>query len=74
MVIFLRQKITDSKENATPNAEETEPVNTGPTVLHSYQRTGCMAAFDSFSQFENYADEILDLLEVLCSPLFSFLQ
>jgi acetyl-CoA carboxylase/biotin carboxylase 1 len=27
-----------------------------------------MAAFESFSQFEQYADEMLDLLEDLASP------
>jgi acetyl-CoA carboxylase/biotin carboxylase 1 len=27
-----------------------------------------MAAFESFSQFEQYADEMLDLLEELASP------
>lgn len=34
-----------------------------PTVIHSCQRTGCMAAFESFGQFESYFDEILDLVE-----------
>lgn len=39
----------------------------GTPMMHSFQRTGCMAAFESFSQFENYFDEILDLLEVRIS-------
>ncbi|KAL1117895.1 hypothetical protein AAG570_004208 [Ranatra chinensis] len=39
-----------------------------PTVLHSPQRTGCMAAFESFQKFESYFDEILDLLEDFVSP------
>lgn len=34
-----------------------------PTIIHSVQRTGCMAAFESFNQFETYFDEILDLIE-----------
>lgn len=33
-------------------------------------RTGCMAAFDTFEQFKEYADEILDLLEDFVSPAF----
>lgn len=33
-------------------------------------RTGCMAAFDSFTHFEQYSDEILDLLEDFSSPAF----
>jgi Acetyl-CoA carboxylase, central region. len=37
-------------------------------IIHTYQRTGCMAAFESFTQFENYFDEILDLLEDFASP------
>ncbi|KAK9507907.1 hypothetical protein O3M35_007669 [Rhynocoris fuscipes] len=40
----------------------------GPTIIHSPHRTGCMAAFDSFKSFENYIDEILDLLEDFASP------
>lgn len=33
-------------------------------------RTGCMAAFDSFEHFQEYSDEILDLLEDYASPAF----
>ncbi|XP_073990348.1 acetyl-CoA carboxylase isoform X5 [Rhodnius prolixus] len=40
----------------------------GPTIVHSPQRTGCMAAFDTFKTFENYFDEILDLLEDFANP------
>lgn len=36
----------------------------------SHQRTGCMAAFDSFEEFCEYSDEILDLLEDFASPAF----
>ena len=32
-------------------------------------RTGCMSAFDSFKHFQDYADEILDWMEELASPL-----
>ncbi|XP_026475191.1 acetyl-CoA carboxylase isoform X2 [Ctenocephalides felis] len=37
---------------------------------YDFQRTGCMAAFDSFAHFEQYADEILDLLEDFSSPAY----
>ncbi|KAJ8978777.1 hypothetical protein NQ317_015501 [Molorchus minor] len=37
-------------------------------VIDSFQRTGCMAAFDSFQQFEQYADEIFDLIEDFSNP------
>lgn len=39
-----------------------------PPIFDSYHRTGCMAAFESFQQFEQYADEIFDLLEDFASP------
>lgn len=60
-----RQKITTitqqaSAEQPTENEEEPSPTQ---TIIHSCQRTGCMAAFESFSQFESYFDEILDLVE-----------
>lgn len=42
--------------------ERTQP------IFDSYHRTGCMAAFDSFQQFEQYADEIFDLVEDFASP------
>ncbi|XP_075219792.1 acetyl-CoA carboxylase isoform X3 [Lycorma delicatula] len=65
-----RQKVTDSVNNAVVGSAsgDTEVTPNGPTILHSYQRTGCMAAFESFSQFESYADEILDLLEDYANP------
>uniref|UniRef100_A0A0A9YFN2 Acetyl-CoA carboxylase n=3 Tax=Lygus hesperus TaxID=30085 RepID=A0A0A9YFN2_LYGHE len=54
-----RQKLCDVCNPADPN---------GPMIFHSPQRTGCMAAFESFQKFENYFDEILDLLEDFASP------
>lgn len=39
-----------------------------PRIFDTYQRTGCMAAFESFQQFEQYADEIFDLIEDFASP------
>ncbi|XP_055374657.1 acetyl-CoA carboxylase [Condylostylus longicornis] len=39
-------------------------------VTSSFMRTGCMAAFESFDHFEQYSDEILDLLEDFASPAF----
>lgn len=44
-----------------PGVEDEPP--SAPTVIHSCQRTGCMAAFESFSDFESSLDEILDLVE-----------
>jgi len=35
----------------------------------SYNRTGCMAAFESFDQFKQYAEEILDLLDDYPTPV-----
>ncbi|XP_049825243.1 acetyl-CoA carboxylase isoform X3 [Aethina tumida] len=37
-------------------------------VIDTFQRTGCVAAFDNFHSFEQYADEILDLIEDFASP------
>lgn len=42
---------------------DTETIFTG-----SFMRTGCMAAFNSFEHFQEYSDEILDLLEDSVSP------
>lgn len=42
----------------------------GEVASDSFMRTGCMAAFDSFEHFQQYADEILDLLEDFASPSF----
>lgn len=47
-------------EQASVGEGENAPA---PTIIHSVQRTGCMAAFESFGQFESYFDEILDLIE-----------
>lgn len=47
----------------SPDKSETETIFTG-----SFMRTGCMAAFDSFEHFQEYSDEILDLLEESVSP------
>lgn len=40
------------------------------TIATSFMRTGCMAAFDSFEHFQQYSDEILDLLEDLATPIY----
>ncbi|XP_017779998.1 PREDICTED: acetyl-CoA carboxylase isoform X2 [Nicrophorus vespilloides] len=37
-------------------------------IYDSFQRTGCMSAFESFQQFETYADEIFDLIADFSSP------
>lgn len=52
-------KLDDIKERGD---EEKEPLQ------DTFQRTGCMAAFDSFAQFEQYSDEIFDLIEDFASP------
>ncbi|XP_031639002.1 acetyl-CoA carboxylase isoform X2 [Contarinia nasturtii] len=49
----------------SPEKSETETIFTG-----SFMRTGCMAAFNSFENFQEYSDEILDLLEDSVSPAF----
>lgn len=66
-VIDFRQKVTNlvpqgAIEQIAGAAAEEEPIP-APTVIHSCQRTGCMAAFESFSDFESAVDEILDLVE-----------
>lgn len=42
----------------------------GEIAAESFMRTGCMAAFDNFEHFQQYADEILDLLEDFSNPSF----
>lgn len=37
-------------------------------MVDTFHRTGCMAAFESFQQFEQYSDEIFDLIEDFSSP------
>lgn len=57
-----RQKVTDGVKENVSAGDITSA--SGVQVVHSYQRSGCMAAFESFTHFENYFDEILDFLEV----------
>jgi acetyl-CoA carboxylase/biotin carboxylase 1 len=45
-----------------------ETIEEGPKVVDTFQRTGCMAAFENFQEFEQYADEILDLIEDFANP------
>lgn len=40
-----------------------------PKIVDTYQRTGCMAAFENFQDFEQYSDEIFDLIEDISSPI-----
>lgn len=64
-VVHYRQKISPMIQQPLDqaNSSEEESAAPVPTIIHSCQRTGCMAAFESFSQFESYFDEILDLVE-----------
>ncbi|XP_052899542.1 acetyl-CoA carboxylase [Anopheles moucheti] len=54
---------------AHPNRYNSEGNDTD-AIPDSFMRTGCMAAFDSFEHFNQYSDEILDLLEDYASPVF----
>ncbi|XP_058168228.1 acetyl-CoA carboxylase [Anopheles ziemanni] len=54
---------------AHPNRYNSEG-NDPDAIPDSFMRTGCMAAFDSFEHFNQYSDEILDLLEDYASPVF----
>jgi acetyl-CoA carboxylase / biotin carboxylase 1 len=42
----------------------------GDLYPSNFMRTGCMTAFDSFDHFQQYSDEILDLLEDLTTPSY----
>lgn len=47
------------------------PSKTPLPYIPTYQRTGCMASFESFTQFEEeYFDEILNIMEELSTPLY----
>jgi acetyl-CoA carboxylase/biotin carboxylase 1 len=48
--------------------ETSDELSESSLILTNCQHTGCMAAFESFSQFEQHADKMLDLLEDLLSP------
>lgn len=59
-----QNKITNGPENIE------SPTKTPLPYIPTYQRTGCMAAFESFDQFEQYFDEILDIMEDLSTPVY----
>lgn len=65
MSLHCRQKISSMIQQPLDQASSSEEESAAPvpTIIHSCQRTGCMAAFESFGQFESYFDEILDLVE-----------
>ncbi|PNF15149.1 hypothetical protein B7P43_G14819 [Cryptotermes secundus] len=71
-VIHFQFLLPSSHPNRIPHnkrrAEASSELSESSLTLTNCQRTGCMAAFESFSQFEQYADEMLDLLEDLSSP------
>lgn len=62
-----------NKVNSVTNGPENieSPTKTPLPYISTYQRTGCMAAFESFTQFEEeYFDEILNIMEELSTPLY----
>ncbi|XP_022181493.1 acetyl-CoA carboxylase isoform X1 [Myzus persicae] len=63
-----QQNKINSGANGSENLES--PTKTPLPYIPTYQRTGCMAAFESFTQFEQYFDEILDIMEDLSSPVY----
>lgn len=68
-IVHFQFLLPSSHPNRLPQANPNELTHDGePPVIDSFQRTGCMAAFDSFESFESAADEMLDLLEDLASP------
>lgn len=69
-LIFLYSQ--QNKINSAANGTETveSPTKTPLPYIPTYQRTGCMAAFESFAQFEQYFDEILDIMEDLSTPVY----
>ncbi|XP_034234889.1 acetyl-CoA carboxylase isoform X2 [Thrips palmi] len=69
-VVHFQFLLPSSHPNRLPATTITEPNADGEVfeVFDSFQRTGCMAAFDSFESFSSSADEMLDLLEEFSSP------
>lgn len=68
-----RQKMSgalNGGELQSPPNNEVAPAAALSTIIHSYHRTGCMASFESFEQFESYFDEILDVIEDFNSSSF----
>ncbi|XP_050530810.1 acetyl-CoA carboxylase isoform X6 [Daktulosphaira vitifoliae] len=63
-----RQRFNEDKSNNSENPDS--PSKTQFPYIPTYQRTGCMAAFESFNKFEQYFDEILDIMEDLSSPVY----
>lgn len=66
--MYSQQNKINSGANGSENLES--PTKTPLPYIPTYQRTGCMAAFESFTQFEQYFDEILDIMEDLSSPVY----
>lgn len=67
-MLSIQNKI-NSGANGPENIES--PSKTPLPYIPTYQRTGCMAAFESFTQFEEeYFDEILNIMEELSTPLY----
>lgn len=61
----------NSQQNKINGPENIEsPTKTPFPYIPTYQRTGCMAAFESFTQFEQYFDEILDTMEEYSTPVY----
>jgi len=67
--VFLVYSQQNKINSATTDSLES-PVKSPLPYIPTYQRTGCMAAFESFAQFEQYFDEILDIMEDLSTPVY----
>jgi len=66
--VYRQQKKFNSGANGSGNIES--PTNTILPYVPTYQKTDYMAAFESFTQFGQYLDEIQDIMEDLFFPVY----
>ncbi|XP_016656420.1 uncharacterized protein LOC107882517 isoform X2 [Acyrthosiphon pisum] len=66
--MYSQQNKINSGANGYGNIES--PTKTPLPYVQTYKRTGCMAAFESFTQFEQYLDEIRVIMEDPSSPIY----
>lgn len=71
-LVHFQFLLPSSHPNRLPVCEELLPSSImeekPPQLLENFHRCGCMAAFASFQHFEQYSDEIFDLMEDFSSP------